>query len=53
MIPIDIEALIGKGTMLKFIFNFLIVRACNGYLSSPDVALNLDIAELVKLKSSK
>lgn len=53
MIPIDIEALIGKCGKLDSCFNILLVRACNGYLSSPDVALNLDIAELVKLKTSK
>lgn len=59
MIPVDIEALIGKLAanldLLKGILNFLTktVRACNGYLQGPDLALNLDIAELVKTKTSK
>jgi hypothetical protein len=57
MIPVDIEALIGKleanSVTLKTILLFLEARACNGYLQGPDLALNLDIAELVKTKTSQ
>ncbi len=62
MIPVDIEALIGKLVANLDLLNFSFflfdsiyfkARACNGYLPGPDLGLNLDIAELVKAKSSK
>ena len=37
------------------VFNvtFCLARACNGYMETADIALNLDIADIVKQKPSK
>ena len=34
-------------------FFILIARACNGYMETPDISLNLDIADIVKQKPSQ
>lgn len=54
MIPIDLEALISN-LILNLFYNYFccIARACNGYMETADIALNLDIADIVKQKPSK